>query len=1006
MNILLQNRDGPFGYPPSTCRIPLFAQFRTKLFLLVLLLVIPALGLVLHSNFEQRRIEKARIRESAIAISQLAAANQEQFIRNARLLLATLTEFPFLTLTTNAAFGDVHLSNLKKLSPDYLTFGLIDLDGTVFCSASPTNNGTSLADRSYFQRVIQTKSFAIGDFQVGRLSGQPSLNFGYPVLDENANLKRVVFASLKLPLLSESIAHVPMPSDARITVFDRSGNILACHPHREKWVGKSLAGTPLFKWATTEKEGVAELAGIDGISRLHAITCITAGQSPSLFVSAGIPLETSYASANQQLIRNCVVLAILTLCMLGAAWVYARQFLLRPVNALASAASRITTGDLTTRTNFVGGVGELRALANAFDTMAASLERRQSELAAAEDKFRTLVEQSIVGIYAIQDGKFAYVNPKMADIFGFTEEELTSRPVVDFIFPEDRTLVTENIRKRLDGIVPHVRYNLRAVRKDGATIHVEVFGARSEYNGQPAILGTLLDITERKNAEKALRDSELLFRSVWNGSGDGLRLTDKDGTIVAVNRAYGELVGMSTSELEGKPFTISYADSPEQEDRLQIYRDRFSTRTIQVQIERRVTYRSGKTAEVEVVGSFVQLEKGEPLLLSVFRDITARKEAERLLQRQRAELQLIFDTVPAMIFYKNAEHRLLRVNEATAHCFGVPKEQLEGRTDKEIGLPHAERYYRDEDEVISTRQPKLGIVEPVETTRGTRWLQTDKVPHRNEKGEITGVIGFAVDITERKQAEDEIRTLNATLERRVQERTRALAEANKELESFSYSVSHDLRAPLRHIGGFVELLQKRAGTALDEKCRRYVNTISESTKEMGTLIDDLLSFSRMGRAEMRTTPLDIQNLVRETIDELAPDTANREVSWKIAPLPQVQADPALMRQVMLNLISNALKYSRTRPRAEIEIGCPPNDNGEHIFFVRDNGVGFDMKYADKLFGVFQRLHETDEFEGTGIGLANVQRIVVRHGGRTWAEGVVDGGATFYFSLPKVAETKL
>jgi light-regulated signal transduction histidine kinase (bacteriophytochrome) len=276
---------------------------------------------------------------------------------------------------------------------------------------------------------------------------------------------------------------------------------------------------------------------------------------------------------------------------------------------------------------------------------------------------------------------------------------------------------------------------------------------------------------------------------------------------------------------------------------------------------------------------------------------------------------------------------------------------------------------------------------------------------RSEYNGRVAILGTLLDVTERKQAEEEIRSLNADLERRVRERTLALAEANKELESFSYSVSHDLRAPLRHIGGFLELLQKKAGAQLDDRCQRYLNVISASAKEMGTLIDDLLSFSRMGRAEMRTTRVNIDQLTRDTITELAPDAAGREVLWKLAPLPEVHADPALIRQVMINLLSNALKYSRTRAKAEIEIGYPPNSNGEHVFFVRDNGVGFDMKYADKLFGVFQRLHSTEEFEGTGIGLANVQRIIGRHGGRTWAESIVDGGATFYFSIPKTVETK-
>lgn len=244
------------------------------------------------------------------------------------------------------------------------------------------------------------------------------------------------------------------------------------------------------------------------------------------------------------------------------------------------------------------------------------------------------------------------------------------------------------------------------------------------------------------------------------------------------------------------------------------------------------------------------------------------------------------------------------------------------------------------------------------------------------------------DITERRRVADEL-----------QHRGELLEAANKELEAFSYSVSHDLRAPLRHIDGYAALLRKTVEQSLNEKGARYLQTISDAAKQMGQLIDDLLVFSRMGRQEMLHATVNLEPLINNILADLRLDLQGREISWTIAPLPEVKGDPAMLRQVFVNLLTNAIKFTGTRPMASIEIGVDRSSSAEIIIFVRDNGVGFDMEYASKLFGVFQRLHRADEFEGTGIGLANVRRIVHRHGGRTWAEGVPDKGATFFIALP-------
>lgn len=244
-----------------------------------------------------------------------------------------------------------------------------------------------------------------------------------------------------------------------------------------------------------------------------------------------------------------------------------------------------------------------------------------------------------------------------------------------------------------------------------------------------------------------------------------------------------------------------------------------------------------------------------------------------------------------------------------------------------------------------------------------------------------------------------LRLENAALEKRVQERTAQLEAANQELDAFSFSVSHDLRTPLRHIVGFAGLLEQDE-PSLSENARRHLATITRSARQMEKLINDLLDFSRTSRSEIRRTEVNLDELMQKAIRDAQPEMAGRNIVWKTNLLPRVQADPALLQQVLSNLILNAIKYSRTRNPAEIETGSmTAGATGEITIFIRDNGVGFDMKYADKLFGVFQRLHRQDEFEGTGIGLANVRRIITRHGGRTWAEGKVDEGATFYFTLP-------
>lgn len=394
---------------------------------------------------------------------------------------------------------------------------------------------------------------------------------------------------------------------------------------------------------------------------------------------------------------------------------------------------------------------------------------------------------------------------------------------------------------------------------------------------------------------------------------------------------------------------------------------------------------------------------------------TARRRAEVALAKlQASEAQLrqselrfrrLVDSNIIGVLFPDLDGNVLDANDAFLHMLGYDRPDLQaGQVNWKTLTPAGY-------EAIDGQK-----VEELRTTRVCTPFEKEYL-HKNGRripvlvgaamieGSEQETVAFVIDLTDRKQAEaalreseQQFRQLNETLEHRVQERTAQLIATNQELEAFAYSVSHDLRAPLRYISGFVGLLKKQTATTLDEASLRYLNIITNTTREANRLIDDLLAFSRMGRTEMRSTPIDMNQLVEEVQRDLQPAMADRQIHWLVEPLPTVQADPPMLRLALRNLMENALKYTQPRSIAKIEIGSLESDQ-EIVFYVRDNGVGFDMKYAYKLFGVFQRLHSDDRFVGNGIGLANVRRIIHRHGGRTWAEAELDQGATFFFSLP-------
>lgn len=582
----------------------------------------------------------------------------------------------------------------------------------------------------------------------------------------------------------------------------------------------------------------------------------------------------------------------------------------------------------------------------------------------------------------------------------------------------------------------------RELRAANRTLEERVAARTTELSATNARLRE--EIEERKRTEEALRESEQRFRTIFDQTFQLVGVLSVDGTVLRANPAALHFAGVSEETVLGKPFweTPWWAHSAEWREKLRAAVKEAAGGKL-VRFEATHLTADGQLRDVDFSLEPVTDADGRVVqLIPEGRDITERKRTEETLrlsaERMEALLQLnqmtgeTLDVIAGFAFdaavrltrsrlgylaFLNEDQTVLTMQlwspEAMAECKvpGLPR-LYPVETTGLWGEAVRQRRAIITNDYAAANPWKKGLPEGhVRLTRhmnvpvmaGGRIVLVAGVGNKDEEyndadvQQLTLLMEGLWRLIERKRAAEEIQRLNCDLDRRVKERTAELEAAIRELEAFSYSVSHDLRAPLRHIESFIGLLKPRA-SSLGGQSLHYMDTIAESAARLGRLIDALLAFSRLGRQEMSKASVDLGALVQEVLQELSPDAAGRSIRWTIGVLPPVIADRALLRTVLVNLIANAMKFTRPREVAEIEVGCERR-GGESVIYVRDNGVGFDPSRLDELFGVFQRLHRSDEFEGTGVGLANVRRIIARHGGRTWAEGGVEKGATFYFSLP-------
>ncbi|MFQ5619758.1 MAG: PAS domain S-box protein [Rhodospirillales bacterium] len=504
------------------------------------------------------------------------------------------------------------------------------------------------------------------------------------------------------------------------------------------------------------------------------------------------------------------------------------------------------------------------------------------------------------------------------------------------------------------------------------------------------------DITERKRAEVALRGSEERIRTLIDKSSQGI-LVHRNLSILYANQTLVEMFGYDNADEILALESRGAMTAPEERDRLLGYHQaRLRGDPAPVDYEYKGLRKDGSKIWLENRSFQIEWEDGPAICTTLF-DITKRKQGEVALRESEERFRAVVDNSPTKIHIKDLEGRYTLVNRQSEILFGVTNEEAKGKTSRDIFPKEVADSFAGHDQAVIESGETIEEEEEWVREDGVHTYLTVKFPIFGATGEIAAVGAIGTDITERKRAEEEIRHLNTSLEERVAQRTAELEAANKELESFSYSVSHDLRAPLRTIDGFSRILLEEHGDSLDDEGRGYLQRVRAGSQKMGRLIDAVLQLSRLIRGDLKRKKLDLSKIVDSIVGELKESQPDRDMRFKIARGVTAAGDEQLIKVALQNLLGNAVKYTGRKDQARIEFGVT-NGDGRNVYFVRDNGAGFDMSYVDKLFAPFQRAHGESEFEGTGIGLATVQRIINRHSGTVWAEAEVDNGATFFFTL--------
>jgi PAS domain S-box-containing protein len=1013
-----------------------------------------------------RQLAKLRATESLLQTARLAAANQATLVGGARQLLSGLAQLP--DVRTSGASGQAcsaTLAGLLRQYPQYVNLGVGQKDGTISCSAIPLTASYNISDRYFFQQVLKNRDFSIGDYQVGRQTGLPSVTFGYPVLDSSGQVQEVVFAGLNLNWLNQVMAQVQLSPSAVLTILDRNGTILVRSPNPAAWIGKNLQDPFLTRTILSGKqEGTLQTAGADGTAQLYAYAPVGASGQASSYISVGIPTSVAFGEVDRILSTQLIGLVLVTVLVILAAWLFSSSFILTWVNKLVSATRRLAAGEQDVHSGISYEFGEFGQLAYSFDSMSSSLAQRSRDLSRVNRALKTISEcnealvrtddeqtllQKICDVIVEVGGyRLAWVG------YAVNDDEKTIHPTAWAGFDEgylnwQKLSWGDNesghgpsgtaIRTGQPRVIKNIQmdndfspWRPEAVERGyGSALSLPLLAdmapsageTPSDDNNQPFGVLTIYapeqdafddeevhlleelsgdleygiqSLRARAGRRQALQEVRSLAKFPEEDPNPILRVAP-DATLLYANQSSKCLLsawGIAT----GQRLPAEWADHVREV--LQ------SGRVYQAELTcEGITYAMIFTpVSPDGAGLGSQAEDGSAYVNLYARDISEYKHAAAALKENALRLQVSIQAANIGLWDWSIRSNQIYYSPEWKAQIGYHPHELPNRLEEWVNRIHPE----DHDRVMALMDayqknpwPDYEVEFRLRHKDGSyRWIlsRAELLPGAN--GKSSRMLGVHIDLTERKLVEQEIRRLNEDLEKRVADRTAELEAKNRELETFTYSVSHDLKAPLRGIDGYSRLLLEDHLENLNQEGRTFLQTIRRATEQMNQLINDLLDYSRLERRTMLKRPVDLKEMIDLLLQERSEEIKQRGVDLVVdITCATVQIEPEGLGQALRNLLDNALKFSRDRSDAKIEIVAHPDEAG-CLISVRDNGIGFDMQYQERIFEIFQRLHYAEEYPGTGIGLAIVRKTMQRMGGRAWAESSLGQGAVFYLQIPK------